>query len=89
MKAPTLDRRNTAGPWVKNGWLTLVVILLAAVLAAAALPACTPIQTGPPAMAPCSTCNGSGVFGPRSCPSCRGIGFVRIVYRYPVVDPVK
>ena len=69
--------------------LRLLVILLAALLAAASLPSCTPVQTGPPAMAPCSTCKGSGVFGPRSCPSCRGIGFVRVVYRYPVIDPVK
>jgi hypothetical protein len=38
---------------------------------------------------PCATCLSTGRLGRQSCPTCQGLGFIRVQYSYPVIDPVK
>ena len=67
----------------------LLILFVFLIAGAAALQSCKPVDPRPPTMGACATCQGSGVFGPRSCPSCQGLGFIRIHYRYRVIEPMK
>ncbi|MHC4779232.1 MAG: hypothetical protein ACYTFG_11715, partial [Planctomycetota bacterium] len=79
LKPKSPSRRFAAANGVK-----ILLVLLALFLAGTALSSCAPAQPRTPAMAPCATCRGGGVFGLRSCPSCQGLGFIHIKYRYRV-----
>ncbi|MHC5035754.1 MAG: hypothetical protein ACYTHM_00430 [Planctomycetota bacterium] len=67
----------------------ILLVLLVACLLACCLLSCQPAQTRYTTIGPCATCEGSGMFGLRACPSCQGLGFIRVRYPYPVTDPVK
>ncbi|GEM_PF-2956984 len=50
---------------------------------------CQPAGSQTLAVGRCATCQGTGKIGKRTCPTCGGLGYVRVQYSYPVIEPVK
>ena len=67
----------------------IAALAAALILGSCMLASCGPPQTREYCMGTCVVCGGSGVFRGQSCPSCRGLGYVRVRYSYPVIDPRK
>ena len=69
--------------------LAALGLLLAALLVLCA--SCTAPPSGDEefAVGKCAVCQGSGMCFRSCCPSCRGLGYVRVKYSYPVIEPVK
>lgn len=69
--------------------LRVAAALVAALLLAGLFASCQTVEDYDPSIGPCTICNGTGRFGAGLCPTCRGLGYVKVRYSYPVTDPVK
>jgi hypothetical protein len=66
-------------------WLAVAIL---AALAAGAV-SCQPLEPKRMTIGACATCGGTGTFGARTCPTCKGLGYVHVEYSYPVPDPYR
>lgn len=67
-------------------WKAVLVVL---VLMACLVASCRPLEPDYVSHGSCAICDGTGRFGEKICPSCQGLGYIRVRYAYPVIEPIK